>query len=88
MTAEQKRNDLCLSYRLEGTLDPLKDDLGNSCDDDNANEIITALHTDLGWAMVPASFLQAQPFSLHWLSIAAHQSICIHSWSCQATSYL
>lgn len=88
MTAGQKKSDVCFSYRLEGTLDPLKDNLGNSHDYDNANEIIIAPHSDLGWFMVAACFTQAQPFSVHCFSTADHHSICIHSQSCQATSYL
>lgn len=66
MTAEQKISDLCLSYRSEGTLDPLEDHLGNNRGNSNANAIILlALHSDLGGVMVPASFLQDQPFSLN-----------------------
>lgn len=65
MTAAQKISDLCLSYRLEGKLDPLKNNLGSNSDDDNANAAIIAFHSDLGWVVVPASFLQAQPVSLH-----------------------
>jgi hypothetical protein len=65
MTAEQKISDLCLSYRLEGKLAPLKDNLGNNDDDDNMVAVIAALHSDLAWVLVPASFLQAQPFSLY-----------------------
>lgn len=57
MTAEQKISDLCLSCRLEGTSDPLKGNLGNNSYDNNVNEIIIALLSDLGWVMAPAGFL-------------------------------
>lgn len=48
MSAEQKVSDLCLSSRLEAILAPLKGNLGNNSDDDNVNEIVTALISDLG----------------------------------------
>ena len=38
----------CLSSRLEAILAPLKGNLGNNSDDDNVNEIVTALISDLG----------------------------------------
>lgn len=57
--------DLCLSYRIEGKLDPLKDNLGNHVGNANANATIIALHSDLGWVMVAVCFLQSQSFSFH-----------------------
>lgn len=44
---------------------PLKNNLENRIDDDNANVAIIAFHSDLGWVLVPASFLLAQPLSSH-----------------------
>lgn len=65
MTAEWKISDLCLGYRLGGKLAPLKNNLENRIDDDNANAAVTAFHSDLDWVLVPASFHLTQPLSWH-----------------------
>lgn len=72
MAVEQKASDLHLGYRLGGKLTPLKNNLENHIDDDNASVVITAFHSDLDWGLVPTSFLRAQPLSSHWLSTVDH----------------
>lgn len=42
MAAEEETSDLHLGYRLGGKLAPLKNNLENRIDDDNANAAITA----------------------------------------------
>lgn len=47
MAVEYKISDLCLGYRLGGKMTPLKNNLENRIDDDNANAAIIAFHSDL-----------------------------------------
>jgi hypothetical protein len=85
MAAEEETSDLRLGYRLGGKLAPLKNNLENRIDDDNANAAITAFHSDLDWGLVPAKPSHLAHTGFQLLIII---NVCIHSLGQRAVSYL